>query len=270
MKASQNGSGSQCSTASGEKRSQRAFRWKITLLCLLTLPMLIGLGVWQLERAKEKQHRQARMDSVAAQPPAELPGTEWQALEVNRRVLLEGHYWPDRNWLLDNRQRQGRVGYEVVTPFELTDGTVVLVNRGWIAAARHRDEHPNPPVPSGEVTLFAQWLAPSDHPLLSGRPASRGWPAVALTLDPHAMGERLGESVPNFYARLDDGSPGVLITGWQDLEVSAARHFGYAVQWFTMALAVVFWGLWANRWLWRPRSTTTHSADRGSESNDND
>ncbi len=249
----------QCSTA---------FHWKVTLLCLLTLPVLLSLGVWQLDRADEKRARQAALEAVRAQPPASLPGVEVAQLAEHQRLLLQGRYRPEKNWLLDNRQRDGQVGYEVVTPFELTDGRVVLVNRGWVEAGVDRSERPDPPVPQGEQTLFADWQKPSDHPLLDGRRSPGGWPKVILAIDPEAMAETLDQPVLNHYARLDEGSPGALVTGWQDFEISAAKHLGYAVQWFAMALAVVIWFILTHIGLRRRRhqTTTANSAECGSGS----
>ncbi len=253
---------SQCSTA---------FHWKVTLLCLLTFPVLMALGFWQLDRAEQKRAREAALDAVRTQPPATLPGTELADLQEQRRLLLQGQYLTGRNWLLDNRQRDGQVGYEVITPFELSDGRVVLVNRGWVAAGDDRTDRPNPLAPSGEHTLFARWQTPSDHPLLDGRTTDAGWPKVIVAIDPEAMAEAFESPMLDHYARLDDGSPGALITGWQDLEVSAAKHLGYAVQWFAMAAAVVIWLLVTLMGLRKRRRTTTaNSAECGSGSSPND
>lgn len=249
----------QCSTA---------FHWKVTLLCLLTLPVLLSLGVWQLDRADEKRARQAALETVRAQPPASLPGVDVTELQEHQRLLLQGRFRPGRNWLLDNRQRDGQVGYEVVTPFELTDGRVLLVNRGWVAAGQDRAERPDPPVPEGEQTLFADWQKPSDHPLLDGRRSPGGWPKVILAIDLEAMAEALDQPVLDHYARLDEGSPGALVTGWRDFEVSAAKHLGYAVQWFAMAVAVVIWFIFTHIGLRRRRrrTITANSAECGSGS----
>lgn len=249
----------QCSTA---------FYWKVTLLCLITLPVLLSLGVWQLDRAAEKRARQEALDTVRAQPPASLPGEAVESLAEHRRLLLQGHYWPGTNWLLDNRQRDGRVGYEVVTPFELTDGRVLLVNRGWIAAGSSRSERPDPPVPEGEQTLFADWQKPSDHPLLDGSHLPEGWPKVILAIDIEAIAETLEQPLLDHYARIDDASPGALATAWQDFEISSAKHLGYAFQWFAMALAVVIWFIYIHTSLRKRRreSTTANSAERGSGS----
>lgn len=236
-----------------------AFHRKVTVLCLLTFPILLSLGIWQLQRAEEKRERQADLEAVQAKPPQTLPGADPAQLADHRRLILTGHYWPERNWLLDNRQRDGKVGFEVVTPFELSDGTLLLVNRGWVSGERDRSTRPDPAVPEGEVTLFGGWWPPSEHPLLDGEGDSEGWPKIILAIEPEAMAKTLGTPLREHYVKLADGSPGALITDWRQYEISAAKHLGYAVQWFAMALAVVLWfvltttGVW-DRWRGRGHS----------------
>ncbi|WP_051234496.1 SURF1 family protein [Marinimicrobium agarilyticum] len=229
-----------------------AFHRKVTVLCLLTFPLLLSLGIWQLQRAEEKRERQAELEAVQAMPPQSLPGADPAQLAEHRRLILTGRYWQGRNWLLDNRQRDAQVGFEVVSPFELSDGTVLLVNRGWVAGEPDRSALPNPGVPEGEVTLFGDWWSPSEHPLLEGEPAGDGWPKVILAIAPQVMADTLGEPLYGHYVKLDDGSPGALTTDWQQYEISAAKHLGYAVQWFAMALAVVLWFVLTTTKRWHP------------------
>lgn len=236
-----------------------AFRRKVTVLCLLTFPVLLSLGIWQLQRAEEKRERQAELEAVQSQPPQSLPGADPAQLAEHRRLILTGRYWPQRNWLLDNRQRDGQVGFEVVSPFELSDGTMLLVNRGWVPGEPDRSALPDPAVPEGSVTLFGDWWSPSEHPLLEGERASEGWPKVILAIAPKSMAETLGEPLYGHYVKLDDGSPGALTTDWQEYEISAAKHLGYAVQWFAMALAVVLWFVLTTtniRHRWRGKNQT--------------
>jgi len=220
--------------------------WKVSLLCLVTLPVLLSLGFWQLDRAGEKRDRQQQLNRIAAAPPVSLTEARAASLPDGHRLLLRGHYLPSYNWLLDNRQRQGRVGYEVITPFELEDGARVLVNRGWVPAGANREERPNPPAPAGGQTLFGHLLSPSEHRLLKEAEAEDGWPIRRLTLAPEPMAEQLGKPLLARYVRLDDASPGALVTDWPNTGTSAAKHLGYAFQWFAMALALVIWFVFAN------------------------
>ena len=99
--------------------------------------LLIGLGVWQLQRLEWKQALIAeRADRGAAAPLAitEVPDDGWKDLEY-RRVTLRGRFLHDREMLILNKVRHGQTGFDLVTPMELADGGAVLIHRGWVPRA---------------------------------------------------------------------------------------------------------------------------------------
>ena len=66
----------------------------------------------------------------------------------------------------------GKAGYHVLTPLQVEDGTVLLVNRGWVPLDR-RDpaSRPDGQVPDAvtvtgilRVNAHAGWLTPENHP----------------------------------------------------------------------------------------------------------
>jgi surfeit locus 1 family protein len=208
---------------------------KLTLFTLLALPVLLGLGVWQTQRAVEKRSLEAAYIQQQALPPTPLNAATAITLPDHRRVLAQGQFANEHTWLLDNKQRKGRVGYEVVTPFRLLDGSLVLVNRGWLPSSGERRSLPDVPQIAGEQTLFGEWVSASKHPLLDGKSEARDWPRVIMAIEPSTMAQQIGEELAVRYLRLDENSPGALVTDWQPIAVSSAKHAGYAFQWFGMA-----------------------------------
>lgn len=231
---------------------------KLTLFTLLALPLLLTLGTWQLDRAADKRLVETAYIEQQSLPPGVLTGQDLSTLPDHRRVQLHGRFEGDHTWLLDNKQRRGRVGYEVVSAFRLNDNSVVLVNRGWLQGTPQREVLPDIPAVTGEQTLFGELMTASTHPLLDGTSEREGWPKVIMAIEPAAMAVHLGEPLSERYVRLDEGSSGALVTGWQPVNVSSAKHLGYALQWFGMAVALVIWFIVANTKLlhtWRrPRS----------------
>lgn len=225
--------------------------WKLTLLCVLTLPILLGLGFWQLDRADQKRARQAELNHQQALPPAPVSSMPAPHLGDYRRVILRGRFDHERYWLLDNRHRRGNVGYEVIAPFYPEEGGVALVNRGWVAAGATRADLPEAPPPRGQLSLFAELVPTEEHPLLDGVGSEPGWPRVIVALEPDVMAEQLGEPLAERYLRLDDASPGALVTDWPVASVSVQKHLGYAFQWFAMALGVILWFVFASSNLWQ-------------------
>lgn len=224
---------------------------KLTLFTLFALPTLIALGCWQWSRAAEKRVLEMAHAEQQTQPPVALEASSLAALADYRRVFAHGQFDHEHTWLLDNKQRDGRVGYEVVVPFVLADGNVILVNRGWLAGPDSRQHMPVIPTETGPQTLFGTLVSASKHPFLTANNTDLSWPRIVMAIDPPVMAQQLGRPLLQRYVLLDEGSPGALVTHWPVVSVSSAKHLGYAFQWFGMAVALVIWFAVANTALLR-------------------
>ncbi len=94
--------------------------------------MLFGLGYWQLQRAEQKQ---IWLDQQAVEPMTRA-ATALRQLERQAwvPVRLEVELLPYRIFLLDNRTLNGRVGYEVIVPMRVDEGSLWLASLGWVEA----------------------------------------------------------------------------------------------------------------------------------------
>ena len=112
--------------------SERARR-RATLFAIPGIIILLALGSWQVHRLMWKtelnEERSAQFQAEAVMLPAELADASDFAY---RRVWLEGSFRHEAEMFLAARTFDRRVGYQIITPFERTDGPVVLVNRGWV------------------------------------------------------------------------------------------------------------------------------------------
>lgn len=208
-----------------------------TLLTIALLPALVGLGVWQLDRAAEKE-RLLAAETMAERSPA-LPVTSLSVTPLPQHARATGHYG-DELFLLDNRVRAGRAGYELLVPLRLADGRAVLVNRGWLPLGASRTHLPTVVAPHGTATVTGLALSPAPPPFaLSDRDAfTSGWPKVVETAVPQRLATTLGYPLLPVIL-YPDGS--AIATD----EVAAmhafgpARHRAYALQWFAMAAVLV-------------------------------
>ena len=227
-------------------------QWKLSLLVLLFLPLLARLGYWQLDRAVDKEQLLA-----VYQQQQNLPAENFEQLILGqftdehsdihyRPVIVKGIYDQDRYWLLDNQPRQGKVGYEVIMPLHVS-GQWVLVNRGWVQASRLRSELPIFDTPSGRVVLQGYFHIPSKNAVLSQANSDlvQEWPKRVIELSVANIEQTLGVTVYSKVLRIESDNPGALITDWPMINTSPEKHYGYAMQWFLMALALVFLYAWA-------------------------
>jgi surfeit locus 1 family protein len=229
----------------------------LTFLLIAACAGLASLGVWQLHRAHEKQARYQAFARNQASPPLvfeNLALSKPVAENMWRRVTVQGHYL-DQHIILDNRTKQGRPGFEILTPFLSDNGTAILVNRGWV------------PLPDARSTL-PDVLAPADPVVLSGYIGPE--PVVGIELAASAeraeimstnvfrvqgvklagLASLLDRPLWGAVVYLDPQAPGALSVAWQMPGDGSARNRSYAVQWFAMAAvlaAIGFWNLYGKR-----------------------
>ena len=212
------------------------FDWRLLVFSGVFLPLLVSLGVWQLNRAEEKQ-------VLLEQWQQEAENLAWQDmvsgdLTSGRPVTLTGMYG-SRNWLLDNRTRDGAPGYEVLTEFRPLEGPPVVINRGWVQAPRTRAELPDIATPEGIFTLEGRISDYPVPPVLVDQPAAEDqWPRRVQSLSEQAARLEIPE-LPDRIVRLSgEGQPGAYRADWEPDLMGPQTHYGYATQWFALAVAL--------------------------------
>lgn len=189
----------------------------------LLVAVLIGLGVWQLQRRTEKLRLIAQVERNLAAPPAPLT-----IVEAYRRVRLSGRFRHDRETRVKAVTKRGE-GFWLLTPLIGERGTV-LVNRGFVPAQPVAIERP-----AGRVTITGLLrLSEPDGGFLRGNdPASDRW--FSRDVAAIARAKRFGPVAP-YFVDADAGS-GYPIGG---LTVVRFRnnHLVYALTWFALAALV--------------------------------
>jgi surfeit locus 1 family protein len=221
-------------------KPQARIGWLV--VAVLGIGAFASLGSWQWQRGVEKRARLAQQATALAQAEPLALAAALQAAAAVQQVEGRGRFAP-RLLLLDNQQRQGKVGLRVYGLAEVEGAAPrLLVDLGWVAMPPERVPPALVP-PAGErvlAGLLAAW------PGQGLRLADNQWPEEASTpvllgyLDrgeiERAFGVPLAPGVLRLSPQLDYGYP-------RDLELlpntlPPERHFGYAVQWFALAATV--------------------------------
>lgn len=229
------------SETSAVLRRATTWRWvRVWLVALLVALACIALGRWQWGRYEDKAARKDRVEqhySATAVPVTEVLGAEPVPLDREwTRVEGRGEYLP-HDLLVRNRPRDGVYGYEVLRRLELSDGSVVVVDRGWIPnspqGATVRPEVPAPP--AGEVTVTG-WVKPGE-PSLDRDPIEGQLSSINLD---EAAAEWDGDQLLGGYVIREAEAPAATQTP-ADLDapdVGIGPHMAYAIQWWLVAPAV--------------------------------
>ncbi len=210
-----------------------------TIAAAVVITIMVQLGNWQLSRAQEKEWRQEQLDRLSNEPAIVLPALPVILEDFQyRQVEVRGEYIPEHTIYLDNKIHRGVAGYHIVTPLRIGTSTMhVLVNRGWAPADSDRSKLPQVPVPAGQVvvsgiaTTAVQKTLELSKEIVSGQ--------VWANLDPDRYQSITGIALqPVMILQTDDVKDG-LVRQWARPDSGSAKNWGYAVQWFSMALAVL-------------------------------
>ncbi|WP_371672392.1 SURF1 family protein [Streptomyces sp. NBC_00289] len=223
-------------------------QWVIlTLISLLLIPTMIRLGFWQMDRHDLRTARnQLVSDALAAKPvPVEqltTPGHAVTRAERYRTVTATGTFDTARELVVRRRVNTDEtVGFHVLTPFVLTDGKVLLVNRGWIPADAAQTVFPKIPAPPHGRTTVTGRLMADETTAASGIKDIKGLPDRQIMLiNSEQEARRLGAEVLGGYIaqtapQPKGGSPELLgDPGRED----AALNLAYAIQWWLFSAGV--------------------------------
>jgi surfeit locus 1 family protein len=245
----------QVETGTQHSPPQRRRSWLGLLVpAILAFAVLIGLGVWQIQRKAWKEGLITALTERLAAPPIALPpASAWpqldQASEEYRSVRFTATFDNSREALVFAAASAFRPdvadlgpGYWVMTPARLDDGSIVIVNRGFIPDGRQDPKTRPDGQLSGPVDIVGtmrwpdsrHWFTPGDDP------AHNLW----FTADPASIAAAKGiAAAAPFYVEQeapappgDMPKPGKLAVDLPD------NHLQYALTWFGLAavLAGVF------------------------------
>jgi surfeit locus 1 family protein len=212
-----------------------------TLLVFLGTGICIRLGIWQLDRLKQRRTFNAQVTSMRATDPLDLnqnippdiSSMEWRATTVT------GKYDFENQVALRNQYNGDQYGYHLITPLLFGNGMAVLVDRGFIPADgnaaptdwRKYDE-------AGQVTVTGQIRLGQDKPAFGGVADPD---TVRLDIWNNLNLVRISKQSP--YPILpvyvqpneieNDSTPPIPFQ--PEVDLTEGPHFGYALQWFAFA-----------------------------------
>lgn len=225
------------------KKRQWQFNWKISLFTAAFLPLLIGLGFWQLHRASEKEQIQAQFDQKMTQAAQDITTIDKQASPTTLAflpVVITGMIDNEHYFLLDNRVMEGKTGFEVISPLMTPQGETYLVNRGWIAAKATRQELPDVTPVKNTITVRGYIYVPVSHAFTLGADEiTQHWPKIISDTDAPLIGKLLHKPVFPYTIRVSQELNDGLIRHWPAVNMTPEKHIAYAIQWFAMALALI-------------------------------
>ena len=231
-----------------------------TMATVLGVALTVRLGVWQLSRGHEKEALHAAILAQQANPALDTAAVlkdKTVFTQLHQGVRLEGQWLSQHTVYLENRPMQGRSGFIVLTPLQLDTTTTVLVQRGWIP--RHQQDRTLlAPIetPQGLVQVNGRIaLGPSEvmdlgdktQPTADTTTAqTAGQSPIRQNLNIANYSHEIGVSLAGTVLQTDADAEG-LQRSWPVITAGVEKHWGYAFQWFALAvvqLLLYFWYQW--------------------------
>ena len=224
-----------------------------TVIVAAILPVLIGLGTWQLHRLQWKSelldHMAERMAMDAVPMPSEISDPEAWAF---RRVWVEGRFLNERELYLSGRTLEGHAGIHVVTPL-VRGGTPgvppVLVDRGWAPVGWERGRAPEDDLAAEPVRVEGVLRSPGRQGWM--QPDNQPEDNIWFWLDVPAMGRAagFGEVAPLVLVAAPDGASGAARDGppvATEVRVDIPNnHLSYTVTWYALAgVLIAIYGIY--------------------------
>lgn len=212
----------------------------LAFLALVVFSGFVALGTWQVERRAWKLDLIERVAQRIHAAPVDAPAqAAWPQVDASRdeyrRVRLTGTFLHDRETLVQASTAIG-TGFWVLTPLRVADGSLVMVNRGFVPPEQ-RDPASRGGVPISTVTVTG-FLRMSERDGFFPRrndPAADRWFSRELPAIAAARG--LGAVAP-YFVDADAGPPGAWPVGGLTVIAFPNSHFVYAVTWYGLALMV--------------------------------
>ena len=223
-----------------------AVRWTSYIAVAIVFAVACGfLSNWQFTRNADRAEQLALVAQNYDAEPVALgtiiaPGTALGAADEWRPVTLEGEYLADQQLLVRNRPHGGTAAFEVLVPFRLADGRVLLIDRGWVPPGEDQplpDEIPAPP--EGDVTVVAR-LRPAEQLPASGRSAPEGQvPSINLELVAETIAPDVGADLElSAYGVMvtEDPAPPTRPASFAAPSEDPGPYLSYAIQWILFAI----------------------------------
>lgn len=215
---------------------------------LVALAILVGLGVWQLQRKAWKEDLIGQIEARAYGEPGEiLPENAWATWHADqdefRKVRIQGtflyQYETPVYGLAPAMRGAPAQGFYLMTPLRLSNGAIVMVNRGFVPTEL-RDPAARPQSqPAGEAIVVGLVRAPEARNAFTPAddPARKSW----FTRDPEAIAKAYNlERAAPFYVEADaTPNPGGWPRGGQTRLNLPNDHLQYALTWFGIALTLI-------------------------------
>ena len=211
----------------------------VTIATVIMTVILVGLGVWQLQRLTWKENLIATVSGHMTAAPISLD----EALKLSadavqyRKVSLSGHFDNGKESFVFTTDVNGDPVYHVLTPFITEDGRTLMVDRGEIPGDL-MPPHRRIAV-EGQTRIIGVWRVPDRPGFFTPKPDAAGNVWYARDLRGMTAAKAIVLAAPVVIEADAAPNPGGWPRGGQTVVDFPNNHLSYALTWFGLAAGLL-------------------------------
>ncbi|MGJ8679799.1 SURF1 family protein [Paraglaciecola sp.] len=222
--------------------SFKKFRLPIfaTVITFIAVVIMFALGMWQLQRAEQKQQR---LDSITNAQQSAHVGLGQVINDIDNMIDMPITFTAkadaEQFFLVDNKINQGRVGYHVLVPLK-TELGIVMANFGWVSATHSRQVLPDIELQQGLNHYSGIISFPTKNAMVTETAKVDGkWPKVLQAVDLKVIQQHYKQSLLPLVVKMAESQNSDFVRDWQPVVMPPEKHIAYAVQWFLLGVAAM-------------------------------
>ena len=215
-----------------------SYKSKILIFAIIFAPITFSLGLWQIERAAEKDNIIEKFNELQNNPHKPINTEDkfanWEPISsygtFTQYIILE-----------DNALLDGQAGYKVYQYFRFEENSGVFVNRGFIARGRLKNEVPEITTPSGQFLIKGSALYKNSNAFVKNIEESdkRIIQEFNIGLISNVYPELRADNIRPYIFNLDKNDQFKFKEIEKPINMSSDKHIGYAIQWFGLSVVLV-------------------------------
>lgn len=199
------------------------------ILAVALAGLFVRLGVWQLDRLRERRAHNAELAAGLSQPP--VPFGQLGRGEDTRRAVVAGLSDYEREFVVSGRSMNGSPGVYIITPVRIDSSQSVLVNRGWVYS------------PDAAAVDLSRWRESRTRFTGYTLATTAGHDARGLqtkgravrSLDSTSISRMVPYRTERLYLVARDSGDAATPARLPEIELTNGPHLSYAIQWFCFA-----------------------------------
>jgi surfeit locus 1 family protein len=229
-----------------EKIKKSLPKWLTLIIGIFLVLQFASLSVWQISRALEKREMQKSFKSESTFTPWKS-GTKVTSFQ---NLSVEGIYDSEHQIILDNIIINNRFGYYILSPLDIGNNEpLLLINRGWVEKTNTNFQYERLDLEKEKINVNgrAGSLPKAGKKVNYELNTDTNWPQHMVYPTLKDISNALNRKVQPFVLLLDHKESNGFLRHWVPSEFGPGKHFGYALQWFSMSVVLAGLLIWNYR-----------------------